>query len=58
MELYVNGNAHLEAAKKALKGACVKLPGTPTIKVIEHGTSHHHKFSKLDFLFLINSKNS
>jgi len=26
---------HLEAAKKALKGACVKLPGTPTIKVIE-----------------------
>jgi len=25
---------HLEAAKKALKGACVKLPGTPTIKVV------------------------
>ncbi len=24
----------LEAAKKALKGACVKLPGTPTIRVI------------------------
>ncbi len=35
MELYVNGEAHLEAAKKALHGACVKLPGTPTIKVIE-----------------------
>ena len=26
---------HLEAAKSALKKACVKLPGTPTIKVIE-----------------------
>ena len=35
MELYVNGEAHLEAAKKALKGACVKLPGTPSIKVVE-----------------------
>jgi len=23
----------VEAAKKALKGACVKLPGTPTISV-------------------------
>jgi large subunit ribosomal protein L10e len=36
MELYVNG-PHVEAAKKALKGACVKLPGTPTIKVLEYG---------------------
>ncbi|MDH3204023.1 MAG: 50S ribosomal protein L16 [Nitrosopumilus sp.] len=35
MELYVNTDDHLEAAKKALKGACVKLPGTPTIKVVE-----------------------
>jgi len=35
MELYVNGEAHLTAAKKALHGSCVKLPGTPTIKVIE-----------------------
>ena len=35
MELYVNGDEHKEAAKKALKGACVKLPGTPSIKVIE-----------------------
>jgi len=35
MELYVNGEAHLSAAKKALHGSCVKLPGTPTIKVIE-----------------------
>ena len=35
MELYVNGEAHLTAAKKALHGACVKLPGTPIIKVIE-----------------------
>ena len=33
MEMNVN-KEHLEAAKKALKGACVKLPGTPTIKVI------------------------
>ena len=36
MELYVDA-PHLEAAKKALKGACVKLPSTPRIKVIEHG---------------------
>jgi len=35
MELYVNGNDHLEAAKKALKGSCVKLPGTPLITVVE-----------------------
>ena len=35
MELYVNGEEHLEAHKKALKGACVKMPGTPKIKVIE-----------------------
>ena len=33
MEMEVN-KEHLEAAKKALKGACVKLPGTPSIKVI------------------------
>ena len=35
MELYVNGDEHLAAAKKALKGACVKIPGTPLIKVVE-----------------------
>ena len=34
MELYVNTEVHVEAAKKSLKSACVKLPGTPTIKVI------------------------
>jgi len=39
MELYVNGKDHLEAAKKALKGACVKLPGTPSIKVVEWNKS-------------------
>ncbi len=33
--LYVNGNDHLTSARKALHGACVKLPGTPTIKVTE-----------------------
>ena len=33
MEMRVN-KGHLEAAKKALKEACVKLPSTPTIKVI------------------------
>ena len=27
--------SHMESCKKALKGACVKLPGTPSIKVIE-----------------------
>ncbi len=36
MEFYVN-QAHLENAKKALKSACVKLPGTATIKVIPWG---------------------
>ena len=35
MELYVNGNDHLKEKKKALKGACVKLPGTPTITVMD-----------------------
>jgi len=35
LELFVNGNDHLEAAKKALKGSCVKLPGTPLITVVE-----------------------
>ncbi len=39
LELYVNGTSHLEAAKKALKGSCVKLPGTPLIKVIEWNKS-------------------
>ena len=34
MEMNVK-EEHLEAAKNALKNACVKLPGTPTIKVIE-----------------------
>jgi len=33
MEMQVK-KEHLEAAKKALKGACVKLPGTPTIRVV------------------------
>ncbi len=33
MEFHVN-SSHVEAAKKALHGACVKLPGTPAIKVI------------------------
>ena len=33
MEIQVK-KEHLEAAKKALKSACVKLPGTPTIRVI------------------------
>lgn len=33
MEMHVNA-PHVEAAKKALRSACVKLPGTPTIKVI------------------------
>ena len=34
MEMNVK-RQHLEAAKKALKAACVKLPGTPTIKIID-----------------------
>ena len=34
MEMNVK-EEHVEAAKSALKKACVKLPGTPTIKVIE-----------------------
>ena len=34
MEMNVK-REHLQAAKKALKGACVKLPGTPTIIVID-----------------------
>ena len=33
MEMNVK-KEHVEAAKKALSGACVKLPGTPSIKVI------------------------
>ena len=33
MEMNVN-KEHLELTKKALKNACVKLPGTPLIKVI------------------------
>ena len=33
MEMQVK-KEHLEAAKKALKSACVKLPGTPTIRVV------------------------
>ena len=33
MELQVK-KEHLEAAKSALKAACVKLPGTPTIRVV------------------------
>jgi len=34
MEFYVNA-PHLEKAKEALKSACVKIPGTPKIKVID-----------------------
>ena len=34
MEMNVK-EEHVEAAKSALKKACVKLPGTPTINVIE-----------------------
>ncbi len=34
MEMYVK-KEHVDAAKKALVGACVKLPGTPKIKVFE-----------------------
>jgi len=34
MEMNVK-EEHVEAAKQALKKACVKLPGTPTIRVIE-----------------------
>ena len=33
MEMHVK-KEHVEAAKAALKNACVKLPGTPSIKVI------------------------
>lgn len=33
MEMHVK-KEHLEVAKKALKSACVKLPGTPAIKII------------------------
>jgi large subunit ribosomal protein L10e len=39
MELYVNGDMHLQAAKKALHGSCVKLPGTPLIKVFDWNKS-------------------
>ncbi|MDH3277508.1 MAG: 50S ribosomal protein L16 [Nitrosopumilus sp.] len=38
MELYVNSQ-HVDAAKKALKGSCVKLPGTPKVIVLKHGKS-------------------
>ena len=34
MELHVN-KEHVEQAQKALRNACVKLPATPSIKVIE-----------------------
>lgn len=34
IEICVNKD-HIEAAKKALQGACVKLPGTPSINVFE-----------------------
>ncbi len=34
MEINVN-KEHVEVAKKSLRDACVKLPGTPTINVIE-----------------------
>ena len=35
MEMYVNGDAHLDAAKKALKGASVKIAGTTYVNVVE-----------------------
>ena len=35
MEIHVN-REHVEAAKKALRNACVKLPGTPSIRVLEN----------------------
>lgn len=34
MEMEVN-KEHVDAAVKALKAACVKLPGTPSIKILE-----------------------
>jgi large subunit ribosomal protein L10e len=34
MEMHVK-KEHLELAKQALSGACVKLPVTPTIKVMQ-----------------------
>ena len=34
MEMHVK-KEHVDAARKALKSACVKLPGTPTINVIK-----------------------
>ena len=33
IEMHVK-KEHIDAAKKALKSACVKLPGTPSIKVV------------------------
>jgi len=33
MEMHVK-KEHVEAARDALKSACVKLPGTPTIKIV------------------------
>ena len=33
MEMHVK-KEHIEAARDALKSACVKLPGTPTIKIV------------------------
>ncbi len=35
MEMHVN-REHVDAAKKALHTACIKLPGTPIIRVIEN----------------------
>lgn len=35
MEMHVN-REHVDAAKKALRTACIKLPGTPIIRVIEN----------------------
>ena len=42
MELYVN-EAHLEKAKQALKSACVKLPGTPTIRVVDNKGNYRNR---------------
>lgn len=35
MEIHVN-REHVEAAKKALHNACMKLPGTPRIRILEN----------------------
>ena len=48
MEMNVK-KEHLEAAKSALKKACVKLPGTPSINVIELKNQFKIFFEKYQF---------